>query len=455
MPQSLSSRLLLSASVLIVLALLATGIVMDFALRRFIQGQVDGRLDGQILSVTDALRIDPGGSLRLEHTVDGPPFERPLSGWYWEVLAPGPVLRSQSLLAYDFVLAQPMLDDHPRPVAVDGTGPFQERPPSQDPPRFDERLRIRVQRVAIGADMVTIAASAPLRALADPLHEALAPLIVTLVLLAGALIGGVLLQVRLGLRPLARLQAELKGVISGRAQRITSAQPSEIAPLVRELNTLLDQNAANLERARRHVANLAHGLKTPLATLAVAFEESACDPTGRLLPLVTTMDRRIRHHLTRARTAALGGAERSRALLAPRIADHVSVFAKLYADKALNCDTEVGADVAVACETQDLDEMLGNLLDNACKWARHRILITARTSGSTVTLAIEDDGPGLSSKQATDVMRPGQRIDESAPGYGFGLPITRELAELYGGSFTLERSDLHGLRAVVTLPASI
>ena len=442
MPKSLSGRLLLSASVLIVLALLATGTVMDFALRRFIQGQVDGRLDGQILSVADALRIAPDGSLRLEHTVDGPPFERPLSGWYWEVLAPGPVLRSQSLLSQEFWIAHPLLEDHPRPVAIDGTGPP------------DEPLRVRVKRIAIGARTVTIAVSAPLEALAGPLHEALAPLIVTLVLLAAALIGGALLQVRLGLRPLARLQADLTGVIGGRAERITGRQPSEIAPLVRELNTLLDQNAANLERARRHVANLAHGLKTPLATLALALEDSACDPTGRLLPLVTIMDRRIRHHLTRARTAALGGAERSRVPLGPRITDHIAVFAKLYAEKTLRFGTQISPGAAVACDPQDLDEIIGNLLDNACKWSRHEVLITAATSGTLVTLTIEDDGPGLSGEQAVDMIRPGRRVDESAPGYGFGLPITRELADLYGGAFTLARSELNGLCARVTLPAA-
>ncbi len=342
MPASLSGRLLLSASVLIVLALLTTGAVMDFALRRFIQGQVDGRLDGQILSIADALRTGPDGALRLEHIVDGPPFQRPLSGWYWEVLAPGPVLRSQSLLGRDFTLAHYLLENHPRPVAIDGTGPP------------DEPLRVRLKRAVVGNTVVVIAAAAPLKALAGPLHEALTPLIVTLVLLAAGLIGAVLLQVRLGLRPLALLQAELTGVIGGRAERITGPQPREIAPLVRELNTLLDQNAANLERARRHVANLAHGLKTPLATLALALEESGCDPTGQLLPLVTTMDKRIRHHLTRARTAALCGGERTRVLLAPRVADHVAVFAKLYADKGLDCAIDVAESAAAACDTQDL-----------------------------------------------------------------------------------------------------
>ena len=167
------------------------------------------------------------------------------------------------------------------------------------------------------------------------------------------------------------------------------------------------------------------------------------------------MDKRIRHHLTRARTAALGGADRTRVLLAPRVADHVAVFAKLYADKSLDYDIDIAATAAVACETQDLDELLGNLLDNACKWARRCVLVKAATAGTYVVLSIEDDGPGLSSEETVDVMRPGRRIDESAPGYGFGLPITWELTELYGGSFHLVRSDLGGLRAQLSLPASL
>jgi signal transduction histidine kinase len=233
------------------------------------------------------------------------------------------------------------------------------------------------------------------------------------------------------------------------------AQPSEVAPLVAELNTLLDQNAANLERARRHVANLAHGLKTPLATLAIILDESGGDADGRLKPLVTTMDRRIRHHLSRARLAAIGGPERARTLLAPRVADHIGAFGKLYADKSLAYEIRIAPDIALACEAQDLDELLGNLLDNASKWARQCVLVTAVREGPMVEITIEDDGPGLSDQQAVDVMRPGHRIDESAPGYGFGLPITRELAELYGGTVKLTRSRLSGLQAAVSLPAPV
>jgi len=448
MPASLGGRLLLIAAGLILVAFGVTGVVMDLALHHLIQGQVDGRLDGQILTVTDALRAGPDGRLRLERSVDGPPFERPLSGWYWQAWRSGSpragslMLRSGSLQGEDFLVPGTLPEDRPKPATIDGTGPG------------GEPLRVRLKRVRVGSEMALIAAAAPAKALTGPLRDALTPLILTLALLAVFLIGGVLLQVRVGLRPLTRLRAQLSAVRTGRADRITGPQPSEILPLVAELNTLLDQNAANLERARRHVANLAHGLKTPLATLALVLEEPGRDPEGRAMPLLTTMDRRIRHHLARARTAALVGADRSRALLAPRIADHVAAFVKLYADKGLDFRIDVGPEAAVACEGHDLDEMLGNLLDNACKWARTTVLVRSRAIGTKVDIAIEDDGPGLSGEQAADMVKPGRRLDEAAPGYGFGLPITRELVELYGGSLTLARSDLGGLRATATLPSS-
>jgi signal transduction histidine kinase len=441
-PRSLSGRLLSVAVVLIVIALFAAGVAMYFALHRFVQGQVDGRLDGQILSVRDALRIAPDGSLSLDSVANGPPFDRPHTGWYWKVVAPGAELRSPSLGSDDFVFADPLPEYHPKPVTADGTGPR------------DEPLRVRAQRFGVGDKSVVVASSAPWHALEGPLREAMTPVALTLGVLALALIGGVLLQVRLGLRPLSQLTEDLQRVRTGRAERIHGAQPSEVAPLVAELNTLLDQNALNLERARRHVANLAHGLKTPLATLAVIMDERGWYADGRLRPLVMTMDRRIRHHLSRARVAALGGPERAQTLLAPRVADHIAAFRKLYADKGLTYEIRIAPDIALACEAQDLDELLGNLLDNASKWARQRVLVAADRVGPIIELTIEDDGPGLSDQQVIDVMRPGHRLDESAPGYGFGLPITRELAELYSGTFVLGKSAFGGLRAIVSLPSA-
>jgi signal transduction histidine kinase len=441
-PRSLSGRLLSVALALIAVALFAAGIAMYFALHRFVQGQVDGRLDGQILSVRDALRVAPDGSLSLAPVANGPPFDRQQAGWYWKIMAPRANLRSPSLGSDDFLIAGPPPDDHPKPITLDGTGPG------------DEPLRVRTQRFRFEDRSVVIAASAPRHALEGPLREAMMPVALTLGVLSLALIAGVLVQVRLGLRPLAQLTEDLQRVRSGRAERIPGAQPNEVAPLVAELNTLLEQNALNLERARRHVANLAHGLKTPLATLAVIMDERGWYADGRLRPIVMTMDRRIRHHLSRARMAALGGPERARTLLAPSVADHIGAFGKLYADKTLAYEVRIGPEIALACEAQDLDELLGNLLDNASKWARQRVIVAANRVGSMVEMTIEDDGPGLSDQQAVEVMRPGHRLDESPPGHGFGLPITRELAELYGGSIALGRSAFGGLRAAVILPAA-
>ncbi|HLJ52246.1 MAG TPA: ATP-binding protein, partial [Rhizomicrobium sp.] len=217
----------------------------------------------------------------------------------------------------------------------------------------------------------------------------------------------------------------------------------------------LEQNAANLERARRHVANLAHGLKTPLATLALALEEPGHDSERRLLPLVALMDRRIRHHLTRARTAVQGGPERARSMLAPRIADHVAAFTKLYADKHLEFMIVVPEDAVVACETQDLDEMLGNLLDNACKWSHGHVRVTAENAAANVCLYVEDDGPGLTPHERGQVGERGERLDESVPGSGLGLAIVRDIAKLYAGSLNLDSSPLGGLRARLTLPAVV
>jgi signal transduction histidine kinase len=280
-------------------------------------------------------------------------------------------------------------------------------------------------------------------------------LAISLGVLGLALVVAIVLQVRLGLRPLERLRQAVADVRSGRSETVPAEQPLEILPLVSELNGLLEQNAANLERARRHVANLAHGLKTPLATLAIALSERGRDKAGELHSLVVLMERRIRHHLGRARAAALSGPTRAQTPIAPRIDDVVDALSKIYADKRIALAQEVPRDLAVACEQQDFDEMAGNLLENAFRWARSRVEVHAdRDDGRSVAIVIDDDGPGLRPEQIPQVLRPGERLDESAPGFGFGLPITRELAELYGGELKLAASPLGGLRVTLRLPVA-
>jgi signal transduction histidine kinase len=360
----------------------------------------------------------------------------------WEVVGPRNVLRSRSLEG-----ANLDIPDFRRP-------PREERPaPAEGVGPRNTALHFRIQQVTVGRDSVTIVVSAPRSAVNVPLREAMTTLAITLVVLGLALVLAIVLQVRLGLRPLERLRQAVADVRTGRSERVLAEQPLEIQPLVSELNGLLEQNAANLKRARRHVANLAHGLKTPLATLAIALSERGRDGTNELHALVVLMERRIRHHLGRARAAALSGPTRAQTLIAPHIDDVGNALGKIYADKRITLMQHVSREIAVACEQQDFDEMAGNLLENAFRWARSKVEVHAHDDdGRLVAIVIDDDGPGLRPDQIPQVLRPGERIDESAPGFGFGLPITRELAELYGGELNLDNSVLGGLRVTLRLP---
>jgi signal transduction histidine kinase len=441
-PASLNRRLMTGAAVFIALALVIAAIVIGFVLHRFIQGQVDQRLDTQIGFLQSTLTVGDGGAVTLAGNADGPPFDRPLRGWYWEVTGPANRLRSRSLEGFDLVVPAdhpPPRHEHPAPA--DGPGP-NARP-----------VHFRIQHVMVRDAQLVLVATAPRMAVIGPLREAMATLALSLAVLGLALVLAIVIQVRLGLRPLEQLRQAVADVRAGRAQRLPSEQPLEILPLVTGLNALLEQNATNLERARRHVANLAHGLKTPLATLAIALAERGHDASGDLQALVLLMERRIRHHLGRARAAALSGPTRVQTAIAPRIADLGQVLGKIHAEKRIALTVEVPADLAVACEPQDFDEMAGNLLDNAFRWARGSVAVRVfETDGRSISLVIEDDGPGLRSDQIPLVLRPGERVDETAPGFGFGLPITRELAELYGGDLSLDCSPLGGLLVALRLP---
>jgi signal transduction histidine kinase len=439
---SLNRRLLVGAAVLIALALVAAAIVIGFILHRFVQGQIDQRLDTQIVFLSSMLTAGDDGVIAIVGNADGPPFDRRARGWYWEVVGPRNVLRSRSLEG-----ASMNAPEISRPAKKKGPTPAEGAGPG------NTALHFRIQQVTVGRTPVTIVASAPRSAVNGPLREAMTTLAISLAVLGLALVLAIVLQVRLGLRPLERLRQSVADVRSGRSERVPAEQPLEILPLVSELNGLLEQNAANLERARRHVANLAHGLKTPLATLAIALSERGRGAGGELYSLVELMERRIRHHLGRARAAALSGPTRAQTLIAPRIDDVGVALGKIYADKRIALAQNVPHDLAVACEQQDFDEMAGNLLENAFRWAHNKVEVHAdHDDGRSVAIVIEDDGPGLRLDQIPQVLRPGERIDENSPGFGFGLPITRELAELYGGELNLDASVLGGLRVALRLP---
>jgi signal transduction histidine kinase len=456
-PASLRQRLLLAAAALIAVALMLATLVIAFILQRFITSQIDGRLDSQIVFLASMLRVDDG-AIALTGDANGPPFDlppvnapplrgppflRPERGWYWEIIGPDNTLTSHALGSETITLPpyRPP-PDHDRPAPAEARGPQ------------NQRLHLRIQPINIDGADVTIIATAPRNAISFPLRAAMFTLSLSLTVLGIALVLAILFQVRLGLRPLERLRLAVAEIRAGRSDRLPETQPREIKPLAVELNALLEQNAAHLERARSHVANLAHGLKTPLTTLTMALAER--DPGGDLSKLVALMERRIRHHLARARAAALSGPVHAQTPIKPRLDDLIGVLAKIYADKHIAVTQDVAPDLAVACEAQDFDELAGNLLDNAFKWARgHVALAVSRVDHRQIALTIADDGPGVKPEQIALLLRPGARADEAAPGFGFGLSIARELAELYGGGLDFATTASGGLAVTLRLPLAL
>jgi signal transduction histidine kinase len=261
--------------------------------------------------------------------------------------------------------------------------------------------------------------------------------------------------VRSGLSPFAQLRSRLSDVHAGRERRVDGVYPTEVQPLVSDLNALLEQRELAVQRAIAKAGDLAHGLKTPLAVLAQESDRAIASGQPELgaaiAQQVERMRRQIEYHLAHARAAASGPAAGASCVVADSAQPLVRTMLRLHAARALTIDAQVAPAHVVRCQREDLDEMLGNLLDNACKWAKSRVRIHSKDQGEEVAIQVDDDGPGLPVIMRDKVLQRGVRADEAAPGSGLGLAIVRDLADLYGGSITLEDSPLGGVRARVTL----
>ena len=300
-----------------------------------------------------------------------------------------------------------------------------------------------------------------------------------------------LIVVRTGFSPFVEMRRRLADVQRGIARQLSGSYPREVGPLVQDLNALLAHHELAVSRAIAKAGDLAHGLKTPLAVLSQEAERAAAagqmELASAIAEQVERMRRQIEYHLAHARAAASGATTGARALVAESAAGLSRTLLRLHADRGLAIDVSVPADQAVRCQREDLDEMLGNLLDNACKWAQSRVVLRSavrppngesddrrvgngrrtvpeasswpppsggREDGDrAIVITVDDDGPGLAASLREAVLQRGVRADEAAPGSGFGLAIVRELAELYGVAIALEASPLGGLRAVLRLPA--
>ena len=278
--------------------------------------------------------------------------------------------------------------------------------------------------------------------------------LIALALVGTALIAGVILQVRVALSPLFRLQKDVSDVRKGKADRVAADYPVELTPLAGELNALLAHNQEVVERQRTHVGNLAHALKTPLSVMLTEAEQRPGDPLAEVVARqVGAMREQVDHHLRRARAAARAQGSGERAEVAPALDELSRTLERIFGERGVVIDWDAEEDLVFRGERQDLLELIGNVLENACKWARRRVRAEAEPAGpGFLTVTVEDDGPGLAPEQREAVLRRGARLDESAPGSGLGLSIVEELAKAYSGSVTLDQSIWGGLKVVLRLP---
>jgi signal transduction histidine kinase len=450
---SLTFRLIAAAAVWCVVGLLAGGFVLSGVFRTAVQESFDNRLTFDLEGLVAAAQAETPERIALGGRFGSQRYERIFSGWYWQILpeaSPGALpQRSRSLWDFTLVPQDMTLEDNM--FWGFAGGPDNQRvrvlsrqisfpaPNQEDAPRVFQFI-VAGDIVEIETNVVTFNRS----------------MTWSFAALGLGLIVAILIQVRVGLVPLRRVSEALARIREGRARELEGDFPAEIAPLATELNSLIAHSAEVVGRARTHVANLAHFLKTPLTVLANEASGAPGPLADTVDRQVTVMRRQVDHYLARARTAGALDVLGSRTEVGPVLRDLARILPRMHPDKTLTIEVQVLEELAFRGEREDLEELAGNLIDNACKWAREKILIEAwKIEPGRVVIRIGDDGPGLAPDERARAMERGERLDESVPGSGLGLAIVRDISKLYGGSFALGESKLGGLEASLELPTAL
>jgi len=456
---SLTTRLIAAAALWSGIGLLIGGILLANVFRDTVVRNFDQSLIALWEGLVAGIELTEHGELIEAPDLADPRFRATFSGWYWQVRevrradqapkAPNAPIDIRSRSLFDFRLATPQdvgSRDYTRAYVG---GPDQQQ------------LRLIARKVQLPGStslfVVTLAADkAALDAEIDRFNTILAWAFAAL---GAGLLMAMLLQVRVGLSPLRRVKDQLHQVRTGQIETLKGPFPKEIAPLADELNALIHHNFEVLERARTQVGNLAHALKTPLSIL----KGEAKLHSGPLAETVTrqtdVMKDQVDRHLSRARAAAAARIIGARCAVYPVLVSLQRTLEKLYTDKGIEIEVQCPADLLFRGDQQDLQEMVGNLMDNGCKWSSKRVRVSAAplaeaNEEARLRLIVDDDGPGLEPRHRTAVVMRGMRLDERMPGSGLGLSIVTDLAEYYRGTLELDQSPMGGLRCSLILPVA-
>ena len=427
------------------LGLAAGGIVLSNAFRMAAQNSFDAALQADMDGLIAAAEPDPNGGVMLAERFLNHNFDRVYSGLYYQIRqgqSGGQISRS-------------LFDKEISPVNQSRKGSLSWG--SAVGPE-NQRLRVVSRQVDLTPDINTDAnytflVAGDMAEVERQTREFNTTLFWSFLLLGLGLIAAILVQVKVGLAPLRKVSRALAKIRDGEARRLDGNFPTEIAPLATELNSLIQHSEEVVGRARTHVSNLAHFLKTPLSVLAAEADAQPGALADMVKRQVFSMRRQVDHYLARARAAGSLDVLGNRTQLSSVMDDLSRVIARIHAARGVVIDAECDDGIYFRGERQDLEEMLGNLIDNACKWARSRVRVRCEKAAGRLILTVEDDGPGLSAQQRSQVGERGERLDETVPGSGLGLAIVRDIAKLYGGSFALDDSALGGVLARLELPA--
>lgn len=457
---SLSARLFTAAALWALVVLPITAFVLISVYRGAVERNFDARLNVYLTDLVADLAAAGTDPAAKSPSLTDPLFTLPFSGWYWQITPLG--ASKEPFQASDSLLDQRLPLPSHSGIASDQN---QIRRAYIDGPE-QQRLRILEREITLGqagnaGSQFSFAVTGAAAEIEQTIGEFRTLLVVALTILGVGLVLVTYFQVRFGLRPLRAIGRGLAAIRSGDAEQLEGDLPMEIVPLQSELNALIQSNRAIVERARTHVGNLAHALKTPLSVITNEAAGKRTPFARKVSEQAELMRDQVAHHLNRASMAARSGVIGARTEVDPAVSALVRALQRIYVERNLVIEFTCPQGTMFRGEKHDFEEMIGNLLDNACKWAKHRIeLNVERQTGpgnaasQSIVITVDDDGPGLLEKQRASAIQRGRKLDETKPGSGLGLSIVADLAGLYNGTLTLEKSSSGGLRVLLRLPGA-